>query len=66
MGGRGAYGLVGDQRRHLARSRFVVSPLDETLACLKMLHAEWPGIPVSGPGWPPTGPPICAVWRPTR
>ncbi|MER6165930.1 ArsR/SmtB family transcription factor [Streptomyces violaceorubidus] len=29
----------------LARSRFVVSPLDETLACLKMLHAGVAGHP---------------------
>lgn len=50
----------------LARGRFVVSPLDETLACLKMLHAGSPGTPVSGPGSTPTGPPICAAWRPTR
>ena len=26
----------------LARSRFVVSPLDEALACLKLLHSRPP------------------------
>ena len=43
----------------LAGSRFVLSPLSETLASLRLLHAaraahSTPICPPTGRGWPPT------------
>ena len=56
----------------LAGSRFVLSPLAETFACLKLLHAATaahpgragvagrPICPPTGRGWPPTRSPRCS------
>ncbi len=50
----------------LAGSRFVVSPLAETFASLKLLHAARPPTPAREPGWTPICPPTGGCWPTTR